>query len=416
MSIRRAGLAALFLALGAGPARAAPDLLSPETFSGLVELRLAAADGERSWLDGGFGKTGASGGGSDWAARPDLSQALIQWKPRLSFSLAAVVSAQVQPDVDPAFDLGEAYLTWRAAPNRLARFSARAGLFYPPVSQEHEGVGWTTPDVLSASAIGSWIGEEVKVAGLELTATRALGDHEVSATAAAFGANDTSGTLLSFRGWALHGVRTGASTDFPLPALSPFMRTRQAPISTPVGELDNRAGYYGRLAWRPPVPIEVSAFYYDNAGDRTSVEALQWAWETRFTTLGLVWSLDEVTTLRAQVLRGETLMGFRYQARHRWIDMGYASAHVSAVRRFGDHALTLRVDGFETNDRTLQAIDNNDETGWALTAAWRHRLSPRADLLFEGLHVSSDRPSRIYGGVAPDQDQTVLQSALRLSF
>jgi len=402
--------------LGAGTARAEADLFSPDTFSGLVELRLAAADGERSWLEGGFGKTAASGGGSDWAVRPDLSQALIEWKPRLSFALSAVVTAQVQPDVDPALDLGEAYLTWRAAPHRLARLSAQAGLFYPPVSHEHEGVGWTTPDTLTASAIGSWIAEEVKVAGLELTATRAIGDHELTATAAAFGGADTSGALLSFRGWALHGVRTGASTDFPLPALSPFMRTRQAPISTPVAELDNRAGYYGRLVWRPPIPVEISAIHFDNAGDRTSVEAQQWAWETRFTTFSLVWDPDEATTIRAQVLSGETLMGFRYQARHRWIDMGYASAHVSATRRFGAHALTVRLEGFETNDRTLQAIDNNDETGWALTAAWRHELSPHADLLFEGLHVSSDRPSRAYGGVAAQQDQTVVQSALRLSF
>lgn len=88
----------------------------------------------------------------------------------------------------------------------------------------------------------------------------------------------------------------------------------------------------------------------------------------------------------------------------------------SAVRRISEHALTLPLEVFETNDRTLQAIDRNDETGWALTAAWRHWLSPHADLLFEGRRVSSDRPSRIYGGVAPDQGQTVLQSALRLSF
>ena len=70
-----------------------------------------------------------------------------------------------------------------------------------------------------------------------------------------FGWNDTSGTLLSFRGWALHGLTTGVDTQLDLPPLSPFMPYRQGPRTNPVLELDNRAGYYGRLEWRPPAPV-----------------------------------------------------------------------------------------------------------------------------------------------------------------
>jgi len=38
------------------------------------------------------------------------------------------------------------------------------------------------------------------------------------------------------------------------------------------------------------------------------------------------------------------------------------------------------------------------------------------DLVLEALHVSSDRPGRVSAGVVPEQDQTVLQSALRMRF
>lgn len=394
-----------------GAARAEADLFSPETFAGVADLRLGTANGEPSWLDGGFGKLAL---GDETKLR--LSEASLQWKPRLSFALGAVVTAQVQPDADPALDLGEAYLTWRAPPSATGRVSARAGLFFPPVSLEHTGIAWTAPDVLTPSAAASWIGEEVKVAGLELKAARAFGGHELSATAAVFGGNDTAGTLLAFRGWALHPVKAGLDSEFGLPPLSPFMRPRQADRTDPVLELDGRPGYYGAVQWRPPAPMTLAAFYYDNAGDRVSVEDRQWAWETRFAAVSATYDLSESTTLSAQAMNGETLMGWRFQGTHRWIDMGYRTAYVAIAHRIGDDTVTGRLDAFETNDRTLQALDNNDETGWAAVAAWRHRLSRHADLLVEASHVSSDRPSRAHGGVAPRQDQTALQTALRLSF
>jgi hypothetical protein len=56
------------------------------------------------------------------------------------------------------------------------------------------------------------------------------------------------------------------------------------------------------------------------------------------------------------------------------------------------------------------------EHGWAVTAAWRHRLAPHADLIFEAQHVDSTRAARALAGDKPRQNQTVLQTALRLSF
>ena len=75
-----------------------------------------------------------------------------------------------------------------------------------------------------------------------------------------------------------------------------------------------------------------------------------------------------------------------------------------------------QVDWFDTDDRSWIAADNNDEEGWAATAAWRRALADHADLLVEAQRVSSKRPSRALAGDAPQEDAFVLQTALRLHF
>jgi hypothetical protein len=406
-----AGVGVVLLALGAGTAHAQSSIFGPQTLHGIADVRLSAAGGEASWLDGGFGKTSASGDDDGLS----LANAALEWKPRFNFAVSGVVTAELQPRLDPKVDVGEAYLKFRGSPAPWGRVSGRAGLYYPPVSMEHDGVAWTNPDMLTSSAINSWIGEEVKVGGAEATLDHRFGEHEVSATVGVFGWNDTAGTLLTFRGWALHGVKTGANTEFELPPLSAYMAPKQAPETYPVLELDHRAGFYGRLEWRPPAPVVLNATYYDNAGDRIAVQDKQWAWETRFLNVGAKIQVDERTKILAQAMSGETLMGYRVAGGH-WVDMGFHAAYLMASRAYGDNQLSARADWFETNDRTYKVADNNDETGWALAAAWRQHLNDHASLMFEALHVSSDRPARVLAGVTPKQDQTVLQSALRLSF
>ena len=65
---------------------------------------------------------------------------------------------------------------------------------------------------------------------------------------------------------------------------------------------------------------------------------------------------------------------------------------------------------------TFQSLDNNDERGWALTADWRHPIGQHLAVLLEVLHVESDRPSRAYVSDAARQTQTMVQTALKLSF
>lgn len=411
LCIALAGLAASTAAAGA---QAREAIFGRDTLHGLAELSWAGTDGQRSWVQGGFGKNAVPGGGDGWRGTAGLSQAVVEWRPRFGFGASAVISGQWQADVHSKLDLDEAYLKLKAPPNPYGRVSARVGYFYPPVSLEHGGLGWTTTDLLSASALNSWIGEEVKVGGVEVSLGRRFGDHEVTATAAVFGWNDTSGTLASLRGWALHGLRTGVQTEFALPPLTPFLRPRQADSTYPAWEIDKRAGYYARLEWRPPAPVAISAFHYDNHGDRIAERDLQWAWQTRFSALSALWTPDEATRIRAQALTGRTWMG--YAAPETWADVGFRAAYVMATRDVGTGAASLRIDAFDTHDHTRAKLDAADEHGWAITGGWRRPLTAWADLFVEAQEIASKRPGRALAGEAAKEDETVLQTAVRLHF
>jgi hypothetical protein len=391
-------------------AHAEADLFSRQTVSGLIDLRLGAADGETSWIDGGLGK-GRFGDGGQVA----LGESSIVWNPRFSSRLGAVIIAQSQQAQDRVVDAGEAYLTYRGDMAGSLRLNARAGLMYPPISLEHDGLEWSVPDTITPSAINSWVAEETKVVGLQATARGAIAGQKLAATVGVFTHGDTSGTLLTFRGWALHDLKSSATGDFPLPPLSPFMAKRQAPFTTPVRELDGRAGVYARLEWRPSPNLMLELFAYDNDGDRTTVDNHEWSWETRFFNLGARWDIDAATHLRAQAMQGETLMG-KSTAYGVWTDVGFQATYVSATRDLGPGSLTGRLDQFSTTDRTNKAVDNNAEHGWAALVAYRWDVRPDVHLVFEGLHIDSDRPERVRQGETPQQTQTVVQTALRYLF
>ena len=422
---RKKRLSAFACAVGAalcfGQSAHAADLVSRDTFSGLIDLRAAAASGEASWLDGGFGKLRSGAAGDGLRGRLALADAALVWRPRLTWDLSAVVDGEVQRGQGYGADLIQAYLAWKPVPHGSTRYSARAGLFYPPISQEHGGPEWSVTDTITPSAIDTWVGEEVKVVGLEATVSQAFGDQTLTATGAVFSYNDTSGTLLTFRGWALDDIKGGATGGFDLPPLQRSMLIGQPPETYPLREIDNRPGWYARLEWRPTGRASLNAFRYDHRGDLVGVDGeLQWAWATRFWNFGASYALDDRTRLRAQLMTGETLMGFP-NGRSVWFNVGYTSAYLMLTHDRGRGGVSGRIDYFKTSDRNYRAaIDPRSadwgETGWALTGAYHVALASKAKLFLEVLHVESSRPSRLQARVAPRQVQTQLQSSLRLSF
>lgn len=404
------------VAAASAPAYAQSEIIGPEAFDGEVDLRASVVDGERGWLDGGFGKL-REGGDADahTKARLDVAAVDLAWKPRFSFALSGLVSVTHQDGASNDVDLNEAYLKYSSGP-ALTRFSLRAGVFWPPVSLEHAGSNWGVADTITPSAVNSWIGEEVKVLGAEAAVERTVGEHEFVLTGAAFKHDDMSGTLLSYRGWALHDLRVTPDSDMPLPPLSPSIAPYQDTITSPFWESDGRVGYYARLDWRPPERFALNLFRYDNRGDRLSGEEMQTAWRTHFWNVGGVLAIDDATEVKGQVLWGNTTVGPDTPTGYP-VDVDFTAAYLLVGRTLGAGKLSLRGDWFETGDNSRVAQDNNNEEGWAATVAYKHSFGPHVDALAEVLHVESDRPARaLLAGIPADQSQTIAQTSLRLHF
>jgi hypothetical protein len=392
-----------------------PELFSAETVTLAGDVRLGGADGEPSWIDGGYGKARFDGEGpdGDFHIRPWLAEADLVWQPRFTWSLTGTVVVTAQHGQDKPVDLSEAALTFKPLLGGNTKLSARAGLFWPPVSLEHSGPEWAVADTITPSAINSWIGDEVKVGAIETTVSTSLGSHRIALTAAAFGLNDTSGTLLAFRGWALHDQKATAWSLQPLPPLMGLMRFAQAPRTDPVTEIDDRVGWYARLGWSPTEAFELQAFHYDNRGDPEAVTpGKQWGWLTKFTNIGALLTLGQLE-LKAQAMGGRTEMGYRIAGRI-WADTSFHSAFLLATRRFERGSVSARIEAFDTRSRGSVLGGVYSEDGWAFTMAAKRALGPRFTLLGEFLHVESDKPSRAGIGLAPKQRQNQFQLALRV--
>ena len=391
---------------------------SGKTLIATADLRLTAVDGERSWIDGGFGKTRfgpKSAGPLDHLSfEPRAVEGDLVWQPQISWSLGATLAVTAQNGQEHAVDLSEAYLSWRRGPHGALKLSGRLGAFWPPVSLEHSGPTWAVTETITPSASNSWIGEEVKVGGAEATASLPVGQQgRVYATIALFAFNDTAGTLLGFRGWALHDEKATLFGHQPLPPLDAFMRSVQAPATRPMIELDNRPGYYVRLGWMPDSAIRLHAFYYDNRGDPQAVNSqLQWGWRTRFAELGGTAAFG-ATRITAQAMAGRTEMGFPMPDRI-WVDTRFKSAFALVTRTIGKGSVSGRVEAFGTRGNGSVLGTDESENGWAATLAARRSFGDHVTLLAEALHVESNREARVRSGLDPRQNQTLLQLAIRL--
>ena len=153
-------------------------------------------------------------------------------------------------------------------------------------------------------------------------------------------ANDTAGTLLTFRGWALHDRTTLAFRRQPLPPLGRRLAGIQAPFTHPLIDLHagfaHRPGYYAKLAWQPPIPVRIELFRYDNRANPEDVNAdFEWGWHTAVQP-SRRWSpeLGSGAELKAQAMQGRTRMGYA-DAGRRWVDNRFRSAFVLLTRPFG---------------------------------------------------------------------------------
>jgi hypothetical protein len=406
------GVAAAGLLCAPAVAQQASDL------SGYIDLRGALADGQPTWLDGDYGKA-RYGGDSELKLRGrfEIAEATLIWHPRLSENVGAVVHLEYQPGQDNAVDVIESYLSFRTSPGSGLRASGKLGVFYPQISLEHDEFGWTTYHSITPSAINTWIGEEIKVLGVEGTLRHSLGPGDLSVTAAAFGFDDTAGTLMAFRGWALHDEEATVFGSFPIPTNAPgrmALFSWQDPYSKSMLEVDERVGFYGQVRYDGGDGFSLSAFHYDNAGDRMAIDGKQWGWETRFTNFGASLSPAPGARLLAQYLTGETKSGW-YMPQV-VIDAEFSSFYLLGAWDLGPVEITGRYDSFDVDDQSFAAIDNQNETGSAVTLALGRQLMPNVMGRLELMRIDSDRPARTDAGLPAEDQQTVLQTSLKYEF
>ena len=397
-------------------ASSAADVFSKNVITILLDGRLALANGEPSWANRGLGKTsfqGTSDGDYRFYAVPQEGD--IIWTPRFSSSLSASVSAAYQRHQEHAVDLLEAFLSFMPPQNGPTGFSLRAGIMWPEISLEHTtGGAWSTVNTLTPSAINAWVGEEVKVLGLEGTVRTSIGQHTLAFTGSIFGFDDTSGTLLSFRGWALHNEKATVFGHFKLPPLNPFITLLQNDRTRSFIEIDHRPGFYGRVEWRPPAPFGAALFYYDNRGDPQKFKPSgQWGWRTRFWNLGINADLSSKTRLLAQAMTGSTIMGFKTGGK-RWVHTRFRSAYVFITQTLTDKAaVTGRIEAFRTHEMGSRMSPLESEHGWSTTVALRYNLRDNLTGFAEAFNVRSRRGVRANLGLDPFQPQTVFQLGLR---
>lgn len=372
--------------------------------SGVFVVGPVFGTGSASALDQGLGKLRAKDDQLSIAA-----DATVVWSGDISQRLRAVAAFDMGSDNQPNAGIGEIYI--KARPEFLGsmKLSGRAGLFYPPVSLEHDGADWSLSRTLTPSAANTWIAEEVKTIGIETSLLGSVGQQPVTFTAGVFSGNDTSGTLLAFRGWALHDVRATVGGTFALPDVPPMFVGLQAERTQPVYEVDGRLGGYGKLEWAPSDRLSLSLFGYDNNGNETDVEEGHYAWRTRFAQAAMHWHGPNGAELMVQAMTGETRMGSRMNGQVP-ADVGFFTTYGLVSRDLFEGTAAARLEYFAVSDRTFKDLDNNAESGWSATLAWMQPLRDRTDLVLEGILVTSERPDRIRFGL--DQDQTSVQARI----
>jgi hypothetical protein len=372
-----------------------------------VDLRAVASDATQSRLTGGLGKLryddtqdGVRLGYVDMGYRADPTETL---------RVTAQAYAYGDHDVN-VLDLTELYAEWRPIPSSNWRSRVKVGAFYPSISLENRMQGWRSPYTLSFSAINTWVGEELRTLGAEYSLDwlgRSHGhDFDFTLSGAAYGWNDTAGTVIATRGWGLHDRQSTlfgrfANGGAPLPQRTLFY-----------DDLDKRPGYYVSAASNYRGLVEVRATHYDNRAQLgiESPTLHDATWLTYFESLGARWTPNDDWTLIGQWLHGRT---YEDAVRNAW---SYNSEFLLASLQRGAMRYSVRYDRFDMQ-QTYSTLDDFPillaDHGHAWTLACMRELNRHWSLALEGIVSDSTVPLRaVYGQSAYAREQ-MLQLAVR---
>lgn len=148
------------------------------------------------------------------------------------------------------------------------RVRIRGGAFFLPGSRENIDALWESPYTITASALNSWLGEELRPIGVDATYFR----RGAMVGATVFRGNDTLGALPVVRGWTLDDHWTLLGEWIPVDA---------ADFTSVSAETDGRIGWSARAGWGGQ-NVSVQLTHFDNRSDGLDYGPL-FNWGTRFT-------------------------------------------------------------------------------------------------------------------------------------
>lgn len=413
-----------FLAFLCGGGVLAPQIASAEDrfkFNVVLEGRVATTPVAQSFLDGGLGKTRY--GAEPRAVEAKLAQAAFlgrfEARPDLTFRVHANVDAE--HNFERRVDLVEAIARYAPALTDAIALDIRAGLFFPTVSLENIDPAWLSPYATSFSAINAWIGEEVRNLGVEAGPSVRIGEAQARLFGAVTRGNDPNGTLLAWRGFALHDRVAGFGDRLPLPDLASFKRADLFPDQPrevqPLREVDQKWTWSSGLAITH-ARYRLKALYQPKTANPGAFDGRQYAWRTGYWAAGAARSFGPVEVL-VQGLAGETRMGLLPDRRNAVVarfQSLYALASWLAPAD-GHHRATVRYDAFRVQDRDDFVIeDANDESGEAWTFAYTFSPNTRHRLTAELIHVDSTRTNRRDLGLDPGSIEILGTLSWRISF
>lgn len=373
------------------------------TLRGVVDLRASATSSSTSYLNAGYGKFGNDDGQSFSIDQLGLQHSLM-FESGISSHLVLNAFQGKDDDKDELkAGVTEAYLKYRSLVNESGyRWQTKFGIFYPDISLENNAIAWASKYTLNSSMMNTWIGEEIRALGSEVSVTR-LGrfnnvPYDLSFSMTGFINNDPAGSLISWHGWTQSHRQTFWTEKRELPsflALRPGNALEgQAKSSDPFVEIDSRVGLYSKAEIKFHKKGLLSIGYYDNNATPYLVENGQYAWETRFLHVAGKWHLPYGIELSGQYMIGDTLM--QNPDMMDIVNNDFHSGYVTLSKRWGKHRLTTRFEDFSVTDNDSTPGDDNNENGKAATLSYNYRIAKPTFISLEYNWIDSYRAARVY--------------------
>jgi hypothetical protein len=344
----------------------------------LLDVRVVRGPQAPSWTDHGPAKLRYGGqsrdAGFEHETRVALSQLVLQFGASLPGGIRAQAQANVQPDLADGYEpwLVEAFLR-KEWGEPQSGWGLQAGLMGTPFSLEHVGPAWTPEYSISASALDSWLWEEISLAGVEgeWWHETKLGPRLGVVVGAGYGP-DQLARLLALRGWVIGDSLSGVNSDLPLP---------NGTRTDIFDERDDRPAAYTLITISDPGERgALKLGYFDNLGDQNATGV----WHTRFATVGSVLHPWPDIDFVVQYLRGKALVLETTN------DSSLRAFYALLSLRHRAHRASVRYDEFRVND--LDGGNPTAEHGDAVTAAYAFGWGLRQRIAVEYTWLNSNRP------------------------